>query len=347
MAFLTPRHPEARRGARHLDTRRAPLMLQQRQGCDGSFTKASAKLVAHGGPAFPGVPPPREAGGARSSTGCLRQQIRSGALSMSITITAERRQFLYTYLELTLYPGWVKELWREVDAGRFDAADRIASECSDALCLIANDLRWGKAHGGDIELTSSPDVLRRIFTRLLDIAMGERPDDAIEPDEWQDWSHRLEDICLDVLAGLDREEGTGPARRRARLPLRRALGRLKHPFARRAEKSRAHIQPGPPQEMGQTGTQSVPAHAAEKENLFDIDAAIELAVLLALEQKFPKGVATFPELLRALFGEETTDDDEFAIERAVMALRRGHILGVAEDKVFLPRRWKPDCERRA
>jgi hypothetical protein len=264
---------------------------------------------------------------------------------MSITITAERRQFLYTYLELTLYPGWVKELWREVDAGKFDAADRIASECSDALRLIVTDLRWGKAHAGDIELTSPPDVLRRIFTRLLDIAMSERPDDAIEPDEWQDWSRRLEDICLDVLAGLDREEGRGPARP-ARLSRCRALKRLKHPFARRAEKPWAHIQPGPPQETGQSGTQPLSGPVAE-ENLFDIDATIQFAVLHALEERFPRGVATFPELLRALFGEETTDDDEFAIERAVRALRRGHILGVAEDKVFLPRRWKPDCERRA
>jgi hypothetical protein len=209
MAFLTPRHPQARRGARHLDTRWAPLMVQRRQGCDSSITKISAKLAAHGGSAFPGVPPPREAGGARSSIGCLRQQNRSRALSMSITISKEKCEALCTYFESTFDSVAFSRLWQTVEAGELETANRIAMEYSQGLYFIVKDLHWGVGLADEVELSSDPQLLRRVFTRVREDASRIRANQEPEQTEARQAEERirlLEDACQDVLSALDGRE---------------------------------------------------------------------------------------------------------------------------------------------
>ncbi len=83
---------------------------------------------------------------------------------MSIRISAAERDALYEQIFARL--SGIDEVWMAAEAGDFAQADRVAREFSDHLRLILDDLGWGEGNDEALELTSPPDVLRRVCTRI-------------------------------------------------------------------------------------------------------------------------------------------------------------------------------------
>jgi hypothetical protein len=86
---------------------------------------------------------------------------------MAITITAEERDALYGRLEIEI--AAFDELVVAVSRKDFEFANEIAWSVSDALRVMV-ELRWGTVVAESIELLSPPDVLRRVFVRLQELA---------------------------------------------------------------------------------------------------------------------------------------------------------------------------------
>jgi hypothetical protein len=126
---------------------------------------------------------------------------------MAITITAEERDALYGRLEVEI--AAFDELVVAVSRKDFEFANEIAWSVSDALRVMV-ELRWGTVVAESIELSSPPDVLRRVFDRLLVIA--ERHAEILVP-EWMErdlalgQARSIEAVTRRVLSVLDvREE---------------------------------------------------------------------------------------------------------------------------------------------
>lgn len=126
----------------------------------------------------------------------------------TVTITAAQRDALYDRI-LDRLSG-IGDVWLAASAENFAVAERLGREYSDELRLLLDDLGLGDGPtGGTIELTSPPDVLRRVFGRLGESAATER---AKQEPGWQE-SRALEDrnrlvaeACQLVLTALDTEE---------------------------------------------------------------------------------------------------------------------------------------------
>jgi hypothetical protein len=89
-----------------------------------------------------------------------------------ITITSEQRDALYGQILGRL--SAIGDVWHAVVAKNWAAAERLGREFSDDLRLVLDDLGWDDGPGGEtIELTTPPDVLRRVFTQPRDEAINE------------------------------------------------------------------------------------------------------------------------------------------------------------------------------
>jgi len=135
---------------------------------------------------------------------------KTGALSMSITISAPQGEALWRLFESTLDPSCLAQLWRAVEKREFDTADSIAQEYADTLDFLIEDLSWGAGLGEDFELRSPPDLLFRVFTRVGEEAAEIR--EATEPEreearQEEEWNRLLEEASRDVLAVLAEGEG--------------------------------------------------------------------------------------------------------------------------------------------
>lgn len=86
----------------------------------------------------------------------------------ALTITREQRDSLYDEISSGL-PG-IGDVWLAVEAEDFAAATRLGREFADDLELVLNDLGWGAGVElpDEIELTTSPEVLKRVLERLRD-----------------------------------------------------------------------------------------------------------------------------------------------------------------------------------
>jgi hypothetical protein len=104
----------------------------------------------------------------------------------------------------------IDDIWSAASSADYDTADRLGREYSDELRLVADDLGWGDGPGGrQIELTTDPDLLRRVFGRLRDSAAGER---AAQATSWaenrilEDRNRLVDEACTTVLEALDGAE---------------------------------------------------------------------------------------------------------------------------------------------
>jgi hypothetical protein len=125
-----------------------------------------------------------------------------------ITITSEQRDALYGQILDRL--SAIGDVWHAVAAKNWAAAERLGREFSDDLRLVLDDLGWGDGPGGEtIELTTPPDVLRRVFTQLRDEAMGYGANEREVRAEIQEIEQRS-DLVLGaawrVLADLDGDQ---------------------------------------------------------------------------------------------------------------------------------------------
>jgi hypothetical protein len=129
---------------------------------------------------------------------------------MTITITAGQRDALYGHIRDGL--SGIGDVWLALCAENYEVAERLGREYSDDLRLVTNDLGWGDGPGGDIELTTPPDVLRRVASRMRDAVVGLRmseEEERAEVREFEEHNRLVVETCQELLAGLDRERGAG------------------------------------------------------------------------------------------------------------------------------------------
>jgi hypothetical protein len=123
---------------------------------------------------------------------------------MSLTITAAQRDALYDQI-LDRLSG-IGDIELAIQAENYDDAERIGRDYSDDLRLLLDDLGIGDGDGEPVELTTSPDVLRRVLPRLRQLALNYSA--ALKPEmvEVQEVSERnrlVSEACEAVLADLD------------------------------------------------------------------------------------------------------------------------------------------------
>ncbi len=122
---------------------------------------------------------------------------------MSVRITAAERDALYEQIFVRL--SGIDTIWLAAQMGDFEQADELAREYIDDLRLVLEDLGWGGGSGEAVELTTPPDVLHRILTR-----MQERTEDQQEAEEEEraegevreEQRQRLMQACRRVLGEL-------------------------------------------------------------------------------------------------------------------------------------------------
>jgi hypothetical protein len=127
---------------------------------------------------------------------------------VTVTITHAQRDAVYDQI-LDRLSG-IDDIWIAASKADFETADRLGREYSDELRLVLDDLGWGDGPEPEtIELTTAPDVLRRVFGRMRETAAGERARRQagwIETRVLEERNRLVGEACETVLAGLDSKE---------------------------------------------------------------------------------------------------------------------------------------------
>lgn len=123
---------------------------------------------------------------------------------MAINITVEERDALYDQI-LDRLSG-IGDVWLALARENYSEAERLGREYSDELRLVLDDLGFGDDRGEMIELTTPPDVLRRVFRVLGQLAAGKAASveaelTAISRDAQS--TRLVADTCSRVLAVID------------------------------------------------------------------------------------------------------------------------------------------------
>jgi hypothetical protein len=122
---------------------------------------------------------------------------------VTVTITAEERDALYEEVYARL--SGIDDVWLTISSENYEEAERVAREFSDYLRLLLDDLGWGEGSGESLELTTPPEVLRRIFTRMRDVAEVQRAQEEQERAEVQareEQAQCLMETCERVLGAV-------------------------------------------------------------------------------------------------------------------------------------------------
>lgn len=98
-----------------------------------------------------------------------------------LKITSEQRDVLYQHLLVRL--TGINDINLALDRRDFQKADRLSDEFADCLRLLHDDLGWGDAGQGSLELKAPAEVVRRALSRVKERAEVE---DALEADETAD-----------------------------------------------------------------------------------------------------------------------------------------------------------------
>lgn len=119
---------------------------------------------------------------------------------MTVTLKAEERDALYEELFIGL--SGIDAVWLAAVAENHEEAQRLGRRYCDDLRLLVDDLGWGEGSGESLELTTPPDVLRRVLTRLREAAQAQRGEaerERAEVQEREEQAQRLLDTCERVL----------------------------------------------------------------------------------------------------------------------------------------------------
>lgn len=126
-------------------------------------------------------------------------------MSKPITISAEERDLLYH--RILIHLSGIDRVWLAARHHDFEEADRLSRQVRDELQLILDDLGWGETRGeGPVELTSPPDVVRRLAVFLRDLASAEDVDEREERQEIkvaEAENREVRELCDRLLAALD------------------------------------------------------------------------------------------------------------------------------------------------
>ena len=129
---------------------------------------------------------------------------------MTLTITAEQRDALCDQI-LDRLSG-IGDIELAIQAENYVAAERLGREYSDDLRLLLDDLGLGDGNGEPVELTSPPEVLRRVLPRLRDLAVthsASQEEDWAEAREIEERNRLVAEACRSVLANLEGAETSG------------------------------------------------------------------------------------------------------------------------------------------
>jgi hypothetical protein len=121
---------------------------------------------------------------------------------VSVRITAAERDALYDQVYVRL--SGIDELWLAAQEEDWEKADRLAREYTDDLRLVLEDLGWGES-GGEVQLTASPDVLRRVLLRMQERAEAQQEaeeEELAEGRQREEQRQRVMQACRRVLAEL-------------------------------------------------------------------------------------------------------------------------------------------------
>lgn len=128
---------------------------------------------------------------------------------MPVVISSEQRDALYDQILVRL--SGIEDIWVAASSENYETADRLGREYSDELRLVLDDLGWG--NGPElktmIELTTEPDVLRRVLGRLGEAAAAEREyrqSAWVENRKLEERNRLVGETCRLVLTALDAEE---------------------------------------------------------------------------------------------------------------------------------------------
>jgi hypothetical protein len=122
---------------------------------------------------------------------------------VSVRITASERDALFEQLYARL--SGIDEVWTSAAERDREGAEAVARQFSDDLRLILDDLGWGES-GEAVELSSPPEVLRRVFTRVRAAAEERRREEVEEREESRRREERTEQLleaCRRVLGELE------------------------------------------------------------------------------------------------------------------------------------------------
>jgi hypothetical protein len=123
---------------------------------------------------------------------------------VSLAITAAQRDALYDQI-LDRLSG-IGDIEVAIRVKDYDAAERIGREYSDDLRLLLEDLGIGDGDGELVELSTPPQVLRRILPRLRESALNHTASlesEWIEVREVKERNQLVSEACESVLNGLD------------------------------------------------------------------------------------------------------------------------------------------------
>lgn len=127
---------------------------------------------------------------------------------MTLTITGEQRDVLYE--EIVIRLSGIDGVWLAVKEQDFEAARRLTREFSGLLTLL-DDLGFDERSGEAVELTAPPDILRRAFERLREIARNQSAKEDRERSEAQKAGAQNElvlETCQSMIASLDADDGS-------------------------------------------------------------------------------------------------------------------------------------------
>ena len=122
----------------------------------------------------------------------------------AITISAEERAALYEQIDVRL--SGIGDIWLAASTKDFGKAEELARAYSDDLRLLLDDLGWGDGSGAPVELTTPPEVLRRVFGRLREAAEAQEGLAGRELEKARaerDHNRFVIETCDSLLARLD------------------------------------------------------------------------------------------------------------------------------------------------
>lgn len=126
---------------------------------------------------------------------------------MSLTITAEQRDALCEQMLIRL--SAIDSISLAATNGDVEKAESLAREHRDYLCVMLDDLGFAPSDGEPVELSSPPDLLRRVVERLRELIEARGATEAQERKEAEKLAGETALVmrtCDSVLSALEADQ---------------------------------------------------------------------------------------------------------------------------------------------